>query len=290
MHELGIPYSPLETYYAPAAEQPAATAEDGGWAFQQLQTGGTPDGQGLAPAAEQAASEWAFVELPAQAEQPSAAAAVLAPSRAGAAQAAIAAPQAGAPEAALYPEAAIAATPGPAAEAPPGLLFAPQPRGVPLGMVGLAPAAEAPQYAAAVAAPPQRRCWVQAATDFAGGDLLPTANTTCCLSAADCCNTCWGAPGCGAWTFRTLDVSAAAFGRQHCPVCVQRGSAAGAAPQAPPWRMLAWPTHTSVKLATRPCPPCAGHLLPQRTRWLGAHAAPARPHLWSHHSHHCREL
>lgn len=83
-------------------------------------------------------------------------------------------------------------TPGPAAEALPS------------------PAAEEPQYSYALAAPPpQRLCWVQGATDFSGGDIEP-GNTTCCQSAADCCNTCWSTAGCGAWTYRTSDVSAAA--------------------------------------------------------------------------------
>lgn len=67
------------------------------------------------------------------------------------------------------------------------------------------PAAEAPQYAIA-APPPERLCWVQGATDFKGGDLGP-GNSTCCQTAADCCNTCWDRPGCGAWTYRAADVS-----------------------------------------------------------------------------------
>lgn len=227
-----------------AAEHPSdpPSATDGGWAFQELQAGGTPGSQQpdlLSPAAEGGSSDWTFVQLPAQA-QPQAAvsqppqAAVSLPSGAGGAQPAAAANATGPPQLGRAFDLALTGREGHGRAGSrgscclgrqkcwghPGLvcrcLFFPTnactsafliPAPGPAAEALPSPAAEAPQYAAAVAAPPpQRLCWVQAVTDFQGGDLGP-GNQTCCQSAADCCNTCWGTPGCGAWTYRAADVS-----------------------------------------------------------------------------------
>lgn len=200
---LGIPLEPealgaLESAFAPAAEQAAAlqtgsTDTTDGWSFEELQPGGAALGPAAGPAAEAAGPaaeaaggrQWSFVELPVE-QQPAAAAP---------AEAAAALP----PQYALF----LPSGAGPAAEE---VFLGPKPRAAPLPLLAPAPGAEAaPQYAAAVAAPPlpqQWRCWVQAATDFSGGDLLPAGNSSCCSSSADCCRTCWETPGCGAWCAR----------------------------------------------------------------------------------------
>lgn len=102
------------------------------------------------------------------------------------------------------------AVPAPALQALPS---APLPEAAPLGGAATLPAllAPAPAPSANQTVPPET-CWAQVGVDFPGGDLAADGNSTCCINPGDCCRLCWDTPGCGAWTFRAVDVRGGVLG------------------------------------------------------------------------------
>ena len=149
-------------------------------------------------------------------------------------------------------EGASSTASSPAAEPSPAAAI-PAAEGLP-GVAGTAPAAELLPFTELVAgaplpgAEPAASCWIQPTTDFNGGDLPSPAVAT--SSANDCCAACWGAPGCGVWTFRSSDVSARGRGEKacqwgstparlqlscKCPLLSRSSSASSRAPRAGAW-------------------------------------------------------
>lgn len=145
-----------------------AAEGQGGWQFQPLVIAAGPAGE--------ASGGWAIQE-------------VVAP-----------APASPAPSA---PQAEAPTPPLPALPGVPGT----EPTAAPWAELLPALLAPAPGPPANETAPPET-CWVQAGVDFPNGDLNAAGNASCCINPGDCCRLCWDTPGCGAWTFRAVDVSA----------------------------------------------------------------------------------